>query len=117
MKRSLQITITFIGGAILLGGCSTMKMKIPDFDALKLPEFREEAENIGDYQNWASAPSNPSDLPSAEVWDASAKEIMKARDGFVVPVSGDAAKSNEEIASDIKVLSAKVEEYKLDDPQ
>ncbi len=117
MKRSSHIVFFLIAGALVLSGCTTMSMKIPEFDSIKLPEFREDAANIGDYQNWANAPLPPSDLRDPEVWDQNAKAIMRKRDNLVVPVSKERVKTNDEIVDEIKKLSAKVEEYKLDDPQ
>lgn len=117
MKRNSKIAIFLMSSTVFLGGCTTITMKIPDFDSIKLPEFREDAENIGDYQDWASAPQTPNDLPSAESWDVSAKKIMAERDALQIPVSGNETKSNEDIAEDMKTLGEKAREYKLDDPQ
>jgi len=106
---------TALGAVAVLSGCSTVR--IPNVDFLKLPEFREDANNIKDYPKVSDAPLAPTDVRSAAQWDADAKAIIAKRDAEraageiadapVVPLSP------EEQAA----LKAKVRAYKLDDPQ
>jgi len=100
---------------ISLGGCSTLK--IPDMDFIKFPEFREEAENIGDYPKVEDAPEAPSELRSDAEWDKAAKRIIAKRDGKGAAPAPIDTNSDAQIKRKINELAAKVEEYKLDDPQ
>lgn len=107
--------MTCVFTAVLLAGCSTVKL--PKIDFLKSPEFKEDAENIGDYPKVANAPEAPGDVRSDEAWDDAARKLMKARADFTVPDSGQAKRSDAEIEAEIRALEAKVKAYKLDDPQ
>ena len=117
MKQNYKTHLILITTLFFLGACSTVNMKIPNFDSLKLPEFREDAENIGDYQDWANAPQTPSDLRSAEDWDEGAQKILAQRDRFVSPVETDPLGSNADTVRKLNTLSKRVDEYKIDDPQ
>jgi hypothetical protein len=92
-------------------------MKVPDLDFIKIPEFREEAENIGGYPKVEDAPETPVAVKTDAEWDIAAQDIVAKRDGFVSIGVGDAPKTDAEIEKEIEDLLAKVEEYKLDDPQ
>jgi len=96
-------------------GCSSVKL--PKLDLLKLPEFKEESENIGDYPNVVDAPSLPTDVRSANDWDKTAKDIIKARDSVVPPTEPERAKTPDEITREIDRLTQQVNEYRADDPQ
>lgn len=86
-------------------------------DFIKFPEFREEAENIGDYPKVEDAPEVPSGLRTDAQWDVAAKRVIAKRDGFGDIPEPINAGTDQEIEDEINALAAKVEEYKLDDPQ
>ncbi len=112
-RRSKTIIAIIFGFG--LSGCSTVKL--PKLDLLKLPEFKEESENIGAYPNVVDAPGLPSDVRSAGDWDNTAKAIIKARDSINTPPESGGVKSPAEIEQEIARLKAKVNEYRADDPQ
>ena len=110
-----------IGGAALmvvigaiLSGCTSIK--IPDFDFIKFPEFKEEAKNVPDYPSVADAPPVPKGIRSDKAWDQSAKNVLAKRDAFVVP-NNEGALTDAQTVQKIQNLGTKVEEYKKDDPQ
>ncbi len=118
MKHKHLVIIGSIGITILLGGCASVKsMKIPDFDFMKLPEFREEAEHIGDYPSVVNAPQIPTDLRTSGQWDKDVKRILHKQEAFSLPPDMARAKSEAEILQETQKLQARVEEYKLGDPQ
>lgn len=116
MKRNLRIGIV-CASLLAFGGCSTVKNRIADIDFIKLPEFREDAENIGNYPAMADVPQAPGDVRSDAAWDDSVRALMAKRDGFNVPTDSAPMLSEIEFNRKIKELSDKVEEYKRDDPQ
>lgn len=107
--------MVLLSAPFVLGACTSMK--VPDLDFIKLPEFREEAENIGGYPKVEDAPETPVAVKTDAEWDQAAKNIIARRDGFVSIGVGDTPKTDAEIEKEIDDLVAKVEEYKLDDPQ
>lgn len=117
MRRKIGLGIVCVGALALVGGCTTVKNRIPDFDFIKLPEFREEAENIGDYPDVTTVPHAPTDVRSDAQWDQAARAQMVIGDGFTAPSDGAPAKSEAEIEREIEELSRRVEAYKQDDPQ
>ena len=115
MTRRLRLLILTGASMSLLGGCASIK--IPDFDFINLPDFKDDAENVGEYLAVADAPGAPTDIRSGAAWDRSAKELIAKRDGFAVPVSGEPPMTDAQIFAEMKRLAAKVSAYKLDDPQ
>ncbi len=112
---ALKFAVIGVFVAPIFAGCASVKM--PDIDFLKLPEFQEDIENIGGYPDVASAPQRPEDLPTDAEWDAAARDIMNRRDSFVGPNDGATGMSDAEFEQKIRELSAKVEAYKIDDPE
>jgi hypothetical protein len=100
--------------ALCLGGCASVKL--PQLDLLKLPEFKEESENIGAYPAVKDAPSLPADVRKASEWDRLANDIIKKRDGVTAPQEPERAKTTNEIMQEIDRLTAEVNEYRADDP-
>ncbi len=98
-------------------GCVNVKDSISKAGQMKMPEFREDVEHIGDYPDVAKAPQRPNDIRSDAAWDKEAKKLIKARDGFSSPEDSISAQIESEIVSKIKILGDKVDEYKLDDPK
>jgi len=106
------LVLTALSG---LSACSTVK--VPNIDFVKLPGFEKEAENIGGYPNAAEAPEAPTDTRSKSAWDSAAKDIIRQRDGFVIPSTGnDPIKTDAQIEQELQRLKEKAREYKLDDP-
>lgn len=116
MKSYLKIGMVCVG-LLAVSACTTVKSKIADFDFIKLPEFREEAENIGDYPAVINAPKAPTDIRSDAAWDDSVRTLIAKGNGFTVPTDVEIPLSEEEIQRKINELNQKVEAYKLDDPQ
>lgn len=98
-----------------LNACASVKL--PKLDLLKLPEFKEESENIGAYPNVQDAPSLPSDVRNAREWDKTANEILKARDNINTPTPIEPVQTPEQIQQDIETLKDRVNEYRVDDPR
>lgn len=98
-----------------LNACSSVSL--PKLDLLKLPEFKEESENIGDYPKVVDAPGLPTDVRSAGDWDNTAKDILKARASVAPPAEPDRPKTPGEITQEIDRLTEQVNEYRVDDPQ
>jgi len=116
MKKSMSGLTAAIAAALLLGGCSTVK--IPNFEMPSLPAFKEATQKLIDgYPEVADAPTRPTDVRSAGEWDKAAKALMTERGGFVVPALGDMPEGEAEVAREIDQLKAQVRAYKLDDPQ
>ena len=113
VKTSLFLVIC--GSGILLSGCANMN--VPDFDSMKFPDFREEAENIGDYPGAEDAPPTPNDLRTDAQWDAAARGVLAKRDGLKSAPPSAPNKSEDALQNEIQALDAQVEAYKLDDPQ
>lgn len=118
MKHKIRFGIMTLGVAAILGGCASVKnMKISNFDFVKFPEFKEEAENIGGYPKVSELPAQPEGVRSAGQWDQAAKKLLKARDSVTPPEDGTPAKTEAQIELEMRELRNKVDEYKLDDPQ
>ena len=100
-----------------LVGCVNVKDSISKVGQVKIPEFREDAEHIGDYPDVAKAPQRPNDIRSDAAWDKEAKKIINVRDGFSSPEDSKPNQVENEIVSKIKLLGDKVDEYKFDDPK
>ena len=110
MRIALIISTGFI-----LSACATPKL--PNVDFLKLPEFREDYENIKDYPKVTEAPQVPTDTRSDNAWDDAAKDIMKDRDGFEIPQDIEAREPDAVIEKQIDDLIGQAQAYKLDDPE
>lgn len=100
---------------LILGACSTVSL--PNVDFLKLPEFKEDAQNVKDYPNVADAPETPTDTRSDAAWDGAANKLIKARNEFQAPDNPRGQKTETEIKREFEALRAKVHDYKKDDPQ
>ena len=107
-------TLVLIGFGGILSSCASVK--IPNFDFVKFPEFRQDAENVADYPKVEDAPQVPKDIRSGQQWDAAVKKIMTARDGLDIP-NVENVKTESEIEDEIKKLGEQVDAYKKDDPQ
>ena len=98
MAHKFKTAVFLIGGMVILGACASVKnIKIPNFDSIKLPEFKQEAENIGGYIKTSEIPDKPEGVRSASEWDKSANKLIKARDSLTVPTDGAPAKTEAEI--------------------
>jgi len=115
MTKTHFAKFAIVTAAASLSACTTVRM--PDLDFLKLPEFRDEANNIKGYPKASDAPTAPTDVRNATVWDTEAKKLMAERDSFNAPASVESTKSDTEIAREADALKAKVHAYKADDPQ
>ncbi len=113
MSNFLRI-LALVGLAGLLTNCASVK--IPDFDFVKFPEFRQDAENVADYPKVEDAPQAPENIRSDRKWDAAAKQIMARRDGLNIP-DDENAKTVSEIENEMKKLGQQVDAYKKDDPE
>ncbi len=115
IKRHIRIGIIAMALAGLLSACASIK--IPDIDFIKLPEFQSDAENVGAYPDVADAPAFPENVKNDASWDEVAKRIIIKRDAFVTPPDEEAPKTAAQIEQERQQLIAKINEYKLDDPQ
>lgn len=104
------------GAIVLLNLTACASIKLPSLDILKLPEFKEESENIGDYPSVQDAPSLPTEVKSSKEWDSQAKKIIKIRDNFDAPAEPDRPITKDEIYQEIDRLTDSVNEYRKDDP-
>jgi len=109
-----QIAFMACAAGLGLGGCSSVKL--PQLDLLKLPEFKEESENIGKYPAVVDAPGLPTEVRKAGEWDELAKEIIATRDSVKAPAEPDRPKTTDEITQEIDRLTGEVNEYRADDP-
>ncbi|PHR61450.1 MAG: hypothetical protein COA43_03635 [Robiginitomaculum sp.] len=116
MKPKIGLKILCLSMVVALSACTTVKQKISDLDFIKLPEFREDAENIGNYLSVANAPQTPTDVRSDAAWDNSVRELIAVGNSFKVP-DGEPVLSETEIEQKMQMLRAQVDEYKRDDPQ
>ena len=112
----INLLKTVSGVVVLLTVTACANIKLPSLDILKLPEFKEESENIGDYPSVQNAPSLPTEVKSSKEWDAQAKKILKIRDKFNSPVEPDRPITEDEILQEIDRLTDSVNEYRNDDP-
>jgi len=112
LKNVRYLGVVVIAG--LLSGCASME--IPDFDFIKFPEFKQDAENIGDYPKVEDAPQVPKNVRSDKQWDVAAKKIIAKRDSIAVPENTN-TQTDAEIERDIEKLRLKVDAYKKDDPE
>ncbi len=110
LLRNLGIVVA----AGLLTSCASVK--IPDFDFIKFPEFKKDAENVGDFPKVEDAPQTPKNIRSDDQWDAAAKNITVEGDGMLPPRNSD-AKTDAQIKRDMQKLRDEVDAYKKDDPQ
>jgi len=115
MRRRFKLLISLSVGAVILSGCTTVK--IPNLDFLKVPEFREDAVNIKDYPKAGDVPIAPTDVRSAKAWDDAAKDIIKERDDYERPADIRDNVTDADVERNIDELRAKAQAYKLDDPQ
>ncbi|PHS35543.1 MAG: hypothetical protein COA91_13180 [Robiginitomaculum sp.] len=107
-------TLGLIGLGVILSSC--VSVKIPDFDFVKFPEFRQDAENIADYPKVENAAQLPENIRSDQQWDTAVKKIMTDRDGLSIPNIAN-AKTDTEIENEMKKLGEQVNAYKKDDPE
>lgn len=116
MKKLIHngMRLTFIGFAVILGACGTVKL--PDIDFIKLPQFREDAQNIKDFPKVSDAPENPMGIRSDAEWDAAAQDLISKGEAFQSPVSTTHTQNNELPKSEIEKLRERVQAYKKDDP-
>ncbi len=113
IKTFLLVPCLCIG----LIGCVNIKDSISKVGQVTIPEFREDAQHIGDYPDVAKSPQRPNDIRSDAAWDKDAKKLLAKRDGFASPVKNETIQVESEITRKIRKLGDKVDEYKLDDPQ
>ena len=118
MARKHVINLLKLGGGIivLLSVNACASIKLPSLDLIKLPEFRQDAENLGDYPNVEDAPALPKEVGSDKLWDNRAKKIIQARDQFNAPIEPDRPVTDDQINQEIDRLRASVNEYRKDDP-
>ena len=100
--------------AMTLSACASVKL--PKIDLIKLPDFRKESENLGEFPELADAPASPDEVRSDENWDQTVRAIISARDNFNAPVEPARAKTEAEIDSEIDRLTNAVNAYRADDP-
>ncbi len=109
--RPMAITVLLV----CLGGCSSVNL--PKADILKFGEAHAGAKDYTKYPKITDAPAVPTDIRSDAAWDAAARDLFKARDGFTTPADIGITKSTEQIQREFEMARAKVHEYKKDDPQ
>ena len=80
------------------------------------PEFAEQIRNADRYPDVADAPSAPTDIPRATVWDDKARELMRAKGSFD-DINTPLSNVSDLIMQQIQILSQRVNEHKLDDPK
>ena len=97
--------------AFSLSACASVKL--PKID---LPDFRSEAENLGEFPDISEAPALPAEIRTKEAWDSTASDIIRKRDTFNAPVAPAGPKTDAEILDEIDRLTDKVNAYKADDP-
>ncbi|MEP1230380.1 MAG: hypothetical protein ABJG88_06865 [Litorimonas sp.] len=117
MKAFPYLSMIYIA-ACGLSGCVTVK--VPDVDFLKLPEFREIVKNNQtNVPDVSEIPDTPDNVRTDEDWDGDATKLIELREGFVVPDANVAVdlRTQEQIDAELALLKAKVQAYKLDDPQ
>ena len=102
-------------GICALNGCTSLK--VANFDFIKFPEFKEEAENIGDYLKVSDAPPVPKITKSDQQWDQVATDLQKQADELDVPTTNHPNMTDAQIEQKIQEYRELVEAYKLDDPQ
>jgi len=100
--------------AVTLSACASVKL--PKLDLVKLPDFRKESENLGEFPELANAPELPEGVRTAEQWDETINDIIKSRDGFNTPAEHDRAITAAEVDSEINRLTNAVNAYRADDP-
>ncbi|MEP6341923.1 MAG: hypothetical protein ABJ275_01295 [Maricaulaceae bacterium] len=118
MTRKHVINLLKFGGGVvvLLSINACASIKLPSLDLIKLPEFRQDAENLGDYPNVEEAPALPKEVGSDSLWDSRADKIIKTRDLFNAPTEPDRPVTDDQINQEIDRLTASVNEYRKDDP-
>lgn len=118
MQKHLKAVLSVTFFTMMLSGCASIKnMKMPSFSLPHMPEAHEMPENVGDYPSIVDAPPNPTELRTDAQWDTAAKSMLMKRDSFALPGNTESVKSEAEILRNMQALKAKVDEYKLDDPQ
>lgn len=103
-----------IAVVLCLNACASIKL--PSLDLMRLPEFKEDTENLGGYPKVEDAPALPKRVGSNRLWDDRAKQIIATRDGFKAPVEPDRPKTEDQIYQEIDRLTDSVNEYRKDDP-
>jgi len=117
MTYSKLASFSLVLAAASLSACSTVKM--PNLDFLKSSEFEEDAKNIGDYPSAADAPTAPTDVRSAALWDIEAKKLIRERDSFNASGAdfNEPAKTQAQLERELAALRAKARAYQADDPK
>ena len=118
MARKHVINLFKLGSgiAVLLSVSACASIKLPSLDLLKLPEFKEAAENLDGYPSVEDAPALPEDVGSDKLWDNRANKIIEIRDGFNAPEEPDRPITEDDINREIDRLTDAVNEYRKDDP-
>ena len=118
MARKYVMTLlkAVSGAVIMLGLSACASIKLPKLDVLKLPEFKEESENIGDFPDVEEVPNFPNEVKSSQAWDDQANEILSIRDNFITPAEAERPKTEDQIYQEIDRLTESVKEYRKDDP-
>lgn len=107
-------TLTACAAAIC--GCTTVKM--PNLDALKLSNFKEEAARLeANTPNVGDAPRAPTDIRSDAEWDGDVRAMIDIRDDFVSMKTPIEPSDNVDVDAEFAQAKARVQAYKLDDPQ
>ena len=109
-------TLAVLCAGLVMSACTTVKM--PNFDFLRLPEFREAAAKLVEgYPDVGQAPTRPEDIRSAAEWDAAARDLIQKRAALSAPKDGSRPMSEAELDAEVERLKAQIRRYKLDDPQ
>ena len=118
MARKHVINLFKLGSGVvvLLSVNACASIKLPSLDLLKLPEFREDAENLDSYPSVEDAPALPGDVGSDKLWDNRANKIIDIRDNFNAPEEPDRPVTDDQINREIDRLTDSVNEYRKDDP-
>ena len=114
LRRRQKLVLMTALTAFSLSACASVKL--PKLDLIKLPDFKAETENLGDFPNLNDAPALPEDVKTARQWDRTAREIIKIRDGFRAPIEPNRPKTAAEIDREVDRLTDAVNEYRADDP-
>ena len=107
--------LIMLAAAGSLSACQTVK--IPDFEFMNLlEEGFEQASSIGETPDYAATPAAPTNIRSADDWDAQAKALIYERDANNVQGTEFIPKTDAQIAQEKAALKARVHAYKADDP-
>lgn len=110
-KRLVLLACLIAAG---LSACASVK--IPKLDLIKLPDFRAESEELGEYPAVEDAPTLPTEVRTDRQWDRVAKDIIRVRDSFNAPQEPERVTAASDIEREIDRLTDVVNEYRADDP-